>query len=163
MPVATPQSRRRRSANSGGSATTRVTLSEPCAKPEIAYHQHSGSDSSLNGMYFILDEAGRVLAQTSPNADLCNQDGCSSSGDCWCPDGQLNMVMQAGTYYHIGYMNNPSGDMNGPSSYGDRNTRTIGIATFDDPRYDATAGQTTPHLSSTTANWQAQWRISCSI
>ena len=71
---------------SGGSATSRVTLSEPCAKPEIAYHQHSGSDSSLNGMYFILRRRGRKSCPDKLLTQICAiKYGCLSSETAGVP------------------------------------------------------------------------------
>ena len=146
---------------SGGSATSRVTLSQACNRPRIGYHQHAGSDASINGMYFITDEMGAVLARTLPNPDLCNQDGCTASGDCWCPDTRFEITLEADARYHFGIMNNPTGDMSGPSVYEDTNARSVGIATFHDPRYNPTSSQTVPTLSSQNANFQAQWMLDC--
>ena len=82
----------------GGSATSRLRLTASCPNPRITYHQHGGSDASLNGMYYVTDAAGTVLASTHPNPDLCNQDGCTASGDCWCPDTRFDLTLNAGVY-----------------------------------------------------------------
>lgn len=141
----------------GGTATTRVKLSHICKNPLIAYHQHSTADETISGSYFILDEMGNKLGATAGQT-LCF---CKN---CWCTDDRFTgLVLQADTWYHLGFSNNPTGDMSGPSCYRDANARTVtsnGVtAVFDDPR-KGLVGQTLP---TTPSNQQCRWMIDCSV
>jgi hypothetical protein len=88
--------------NSGGIVTTRLQLTADCPNPLIGLHQHESSDSSINGRYVIYDDGGSLVASTNGNEDLCNQNGCSSSGNCWCPDVRMGVVLKKNKVYHIG-------------------------------------------------------------
>jgi hypothetical protein len=163
--------------NQGGVATTRVRLNKHCAQPMIGYHQHSNADTSINGGYFIASDAGGIVAQTTPTENLCNTASqallgfprCTSGGNCWCPWEKLPVILQPDEYYHFGFINNPTGDMSGPSSYAHNNLQQIisndGLltVTFDNPREDPGSGYTTPFLpaASHASSWQAQWMLEC--
>ncbi len=68
--------------------------------------------------------------------------------------------MAVGTTYYLGFQNGTGGDMSGPSVYEDSSARTIGPATFDDPRADKPGG--TPRgLPTTTVSWQNRWQVDC--
>jgi hypothetical protein len=138
---------------SGGTATTRIKLTQQCVNPLIAYYQHKNADESISGSYFIMDASGKKLGNTKGKT-LCF---CK---DCWCPDARIPITMEPGTYYHLGFYNNPGGDMSGPACYSDSNARTVGIATFDSPRSANGAGYTLPG-SNGAGNYQCRWMIDC--
>ena len=80
---------------------------------------------------------------------------------------QINLVRPSGAAqsphrdYHLGFQNGLNEcDMSGPSVYTDSNSRTIGIATFDDPRYD-NPNANTRGLPNSGASWQNRWQLIC--
>ncbi len=140
--------------NGGGRAVSRVILTQACVNPQLALYQHPDGDTSIQGAYFVLDEAGNELDSTA----FQTYSGCS---DCWLPHpGRLSVTMAAGTNYWIGLANGSGGDMCCPGIYNDATPRTEGIATFDSPRADKPA---TPAvgLPATSVSWQNRWRIDC--
>jgi len=142
------------SLNGGGRAVTRIILTESCANPLLALYQHSTADTSIQGSYYITDGSGTTL-------DSSTFDTYSGCNDCWLGhSSRLSVTMSAGTTYYLGFQNGTGGDMSGPSVYEDANARTVGIATFDDPRADKPSG--TPRgLPSTTVSWQNRWKVDC--
>ncbi len=140
--------------NGGGRAVTRIILTQDCQNPLLALYQHVTADTSIQGSYYITDASGATLASSS----FATYSGCH---DCWLGHAtRLSMTMSAGTYYYLGFQNGTGGDMSGPSVYEDANARTVGIATFDDPRADKPGG--TPRgLPSTTVSWQNRWKVDC--
>ena len=80
--------------------------------------------------------------------------------DCWCPADRLPLTLEANTHYHLGFYNDPSGDMSGPACYNDESARTVGIATFDDPRSQNGVGYTLPSANHGGSK-QCRWMIDC--
>ena len=140
--------------NSGGRVATRLVLTQGCENPELAFYQHASADTSIHGSYYVMDAGGTMLASTP----FETYSGCH---DCWLPHpNRLSVTMAAGTYY-LGFQNGTGmGDMSGPSIYLDASARTVGIATFDDPRADK-PGADIRGLSPTSVGWQNRWRIDC--
>ena len=140
--------------NCGGRVASRMVLTRTCTNPTLALYQHSGSDTSIQGSYYVMDSTGSSLAYTT----FATYSGCS---DCWLPHATpLSVTLAAGTYY-LGFQNSTSGcDMSGPSIYLDATARTVGIATFDDPRADKPSSDTRG-LSTTTVAWQNRWQVDC--
>lgn len=140
--------------NGGGRAVSRVELTASCDNPILSLYQHASADTSIQGSYYVTDSAGTELAATS----YATYSGCN---DCWLPHStRLSVTLQAGTVYYLGFQNGTGGDMSGPSIYQDANARTVGIATFDDPRADKPSTPTRG-LPTTTVSWQNRWRIDC--
>ena len=141
------------SLNGGGRAVSRLQLSQGCTNPELALFQHASADTSIQGAYYVLDEAGAVLSATTYQT----WSGCNN---CWLPGDRLTAELASGTVYWIGFSNGSGGDMSGPSIYQDAAARTVGVATFDQPRADI-PGSPAPGLPTTTVSWQNRWRIDC--
>ena len=140
--------------NGGGRAVSRIVLTQGCANPLLALYQHASADSSIQGSYYITDASGTTLASSS----FATYSGCN---DCWLGHStRLSVTMAAGTTYYLGFQNGTGGDMSGPSVYEDSTARTVGPATFDDPRADMPGG--TPRgLPTTTVSWQNRWQVDC--
>jgi len=144
------------SLGNGGTATTRVILTQTCINPLIAYYQHKDADETISGSYFIMDSSGTSKLASTPGRTLCF---CK---DCWCPaDRFLGVTLDAGTHYHLGFYNSPSGDMSGPACYNDQSARTVGIATFDQPRSANGVGYAVPSSNSAGGSRQCRWMIDC--
>ena len=140
--------------NPGGRAATRVILTQGCVNPQLALYQHPTADSTIGGSYYVMNEAGTVLAFTP-------YEYYGSCNDCWLPHpGRLSVTMDSGTYYWIAFHNGTMSDMSGPSIYVDADARTVGIATFDSPRWDIDSGAPRG-LPASSATWQNRWRIDC--
>jgi hypothetical protein len=135
--------------------TTRVLLTQACVNPTISIHQHSSSDSSIYGSYYITDASGTVLEFSA----FERHEGCN---DCFLtPTTLSNLTLEANTTYHLGFQNDSSHcDMSGPSVYTDSSARTVGVATFDDPRMDQ-PNNLNRGLPSSTASWQNRWQLVC--
>lgn len=140
--------------NGGGRAVSRIVLTQACTNPKLALYQHASADTSIQGSYYITDASGTTLASSS----FATYSGCN---DCWLGHTtRLSVTMAAGTTYYLGFQNGTGGDMSGPSIYEDSSARTIGPATFDDPRADKPGG--TPRgLPTTTVSWQNRWQVDC--
>ena len=140
--------------NGGGRAVSRLVLSQGCENPQLALFQHASADTSIQGSYYVTDAAGTDLAFTPYET----YSGCNN---CWLPHPvRLSVTLAPGTTYYVGFSNGNGGDMSGPSVYQDSTPRTVGIATFDDPRADFPASPSRG-LPSTTVSWQNRWRIDC--
>ena len=141
--------------NGDGRVATRIVLTQACANPILALYQHASADTSIHGSYYVMDSAGTVL-------DASTFDYYSGCHDCWLPHAsRLSVTMDASTTYYLGFQNGTGlGDMSGPSIYLDATARTVGIATFDDPRADK-PGADIRGLASTTVGWQNRWRVDC--
>jgi large repetitive protein len=141
--------------NGDGRIASRVVLTQGCENPQLAFYQHPTADSSIHGSYYVMDASGGMLAFSTFETYI----GCN---DCWLPHaGRLAVTMTAGATYYLGFQNGTGmGDMSGPSIYMDDNPRTVGIATFDDPRADQ-PGADIRGLAPTSVNWQHRWRIDC--
>ncbi len=140
--------------NGGGRVAARVVLTSACVNPILAFYQHSTADTSIQGSYYVMNSSGTVLAY-SP------YDTYSGCNDCWLPHPTaLSVTLSASTTYYLGFQNGTGGDMSGPSIYLDATARTVGIATFDDPRADRPSTPTRG-LPSTTVSWQNRWQIDC--
>ncbi|MCP4872988.1 MAG: hypothetical protein GY898_30210 [Proteobacteria bacterium] len=139
--------------NGGGRAVSRLQLSQGCTNPELSLFQHASADTSIQGSYYVLDESGTLL-------DATNYETWSGCNDCWLPGTRLTVQFDSGNVYWIGFSNGAGGDMSGPSIYEDSTVRTVGVATFDQPRADDPPSPT-QGLPSTTVNWQNRWRIDC--
>ena len=135
--------------------TTRILLTQGCDQPTISIHQNAGSDTSIYGSYYITNDSGNVL-ESSP---FDTHSGCN---DCFLtPTAMSTLTLQPNTYYHLGFQNDSSMcDMSGPSVYVDSNSRTVGIATFDNPRMDQ-PGNLNRGLPSNASSWQNRWQLSC--
>ena len=135
--------------------TTRVLLTQSCVNPTISIHQHAQADTSIYGSYYITDASGTILEFST----FETHGGCN---DCFLtPTEMPNLTLQSNTYYHLGFQNEANScDMSGPSVYVDTNARTVGVATFDDPRMDQ-PGNLNRGLPSTTPSWQNRWQLSC--
>ena len=145
--------------NGGMRTVIRVTLTENCTDPEIAIYQHSSADSSIQGSYYIMNESGTVLDFTP----FETHSNCNPSGQGgWCTPQQFSgITLEAETAYWLAFQNgNGACDMSGPSVYTDSNARTVGIATFDQPRMD-NPGSDTRGLPSTSVSWQNRWQLVC--
>lgn len=141
--------------NSGGRVASRIVLTAGCDSPMLAFYQHSSADSSINGSFYVMDSVGTVLAySTYATYGSCN--------DCWLGHASaLSVTMSAATTYYLGFQNSTGfGDMSGPSIYLDSTARTVGIATFDDPRADK-PGYDVRGLPTTTVGWQQRWKVAC--
>ncbi len=138
--------------NCDGRVASRMVLTSGCTNPELALYQHADSDTSIHGSYYVMDGSGSVLDDTPYES----YSGCN---DCWLPGARLTVTLGAGTTYYLGFQNTGC-DMSGPSIYLDADARTVGIATFDDPRADA-PGTDTRGLSPDAASWQNRWRVDC--
>ena len=106
-----------------------------------------------------MDETGTVL-DFSP---FEYHSGCNpSSQGAWCtPQKLTGLELEAGEVYWFAFQNGQGQcDMNGPSVYTDSNARTVGIATFDQPRMDQ-PGSDTRGLPSSSVGWQNRWRLAC--
>ena len=103
-----------------------------------------------------MNEGGVVLGFT-PFETHSNCDG-----GAWCTPQNFNgLILQANTPYFLAFQNGfGAGDMSGPSVYPDANARTVGIATFSDPRLDK-PNQDVRGLPETEATWQNRWQIIC--
>lgn len=141
--------------NGDGRVATRVVFTQGCANPILAFYQHSSADTSIHGSYYVMDSSGTML-------DYSPFDYYSGCNDCWLPHPtRLSVTMNASTSYYLGFQNGTGlGDMSGPSIYLDASTRTVGIATFDDPRADQ-PGADIRGLASTSVGWQNRWSIDC--
>jgi hypothetical protein len=135
--------------------TTRILLTQGCDQPTISIHQNAGSDTSIYGSYYITDDSGTVL-EFSP---FETHAGCN---DCFLtPTTMATLSLQPNTYYHLGFQNDSNScDMSGPSVYVDSNSRTVGIATFDNPRMDQ-PGNLNRGLPSSVSSWQNRWQLTC--
>lgn len=135
--------------------TTRILLTEECKNPTIAIHQHPSSDTSIYGSYYITNEAGTVLKYSPFETHA----GCN---DCFLTPTKLNdLTLKSATHYHLGFQNDSNKcDMSGPSVYLDSNSRTVLIATFDQPRMDQ-PGHLNRGLPGNNASWQNRWQIIC--
>ena len=140
--------------NGGGRVATRIDLTGDCVNPRLAFYQHSSADTSITGSFYVMNSSGTVLDYST----YATYSGCN---DCWLgPSSDLSLTMSAGTVYYLGFSNDSGGDMSGPSIYLDASSRTVGIATFSDPRADKPASPTRG-LPSTTVSWQNRWRVIC--
>ncbi len=141
--------------NGDGRVASRIVLTQGCANPILALYQHSSADTSIHGSYYVMDASGTELDYTS-------FDYYSGCNDCWMPHStRLSLTMNAGTTYYLGFQNGTGiGDMSGPSIYLDSSSRTVDIATFDDPRADQ-PGADIRGLASTSVSWQNRWRVDC--
>ena len=135
--------------------TTRITLTSSCVNPTISIHQYVNSDNSIYGAYYVMSEVGDILA-SSP---FKTHQGCSN---CFLTPTKLaGVTLKANTYYHLGFQNDASKcDMSGPSVYTDSSSRTVGPATFDQPRMDQ-PGALNLGLPSNFAGWQNRWQVLC--
>ena len=135
--------------------TTRVLLTQACKNPTISIHQHESSDTSIYGSYYVTNEAG-VILQFSP---FETHSGCNN---CFLtPTKMQGVTLEPLTYYHLGFQNDASKcDMSGPSVYVDNNSRTVDIATFDQPRMD-TPNNLNRGLPGNFASWQNRWQLIC--
>jgi hypothetical protein len=141
--------------NGDGRVATRIVLTQACTNPILALYQHSSADTSIHGSYYVMDGSGTVL-------DASTFDYYSGCNDCWLPHStRLAVTMSAGTTYYLGFQNGTGkGDMSGPSIYLDASSRTVGIATFDDPRADQ-PGADIRGLAPTSVGWQNRWSVDC--
>ena len=141
--------------NGDGRVATRIVLTQGCANPILAFYQHSSADTSIHGSYYVMDSSGAVL-------DASTFDYYSGCNDCWLPHStRLSVTMNASTTYYLGFQNGTGlGDMSGPSIYLDASSRTVGIATFDDPRADQ-PGADIRGLATTSVGWQNRWSVDC--
>ena len=135
--------------------TTRIILTNDCVRPTISIHQHPNSDNSIYGSYYIMTEGGNVI-DSSP---FETHSGCN---DCFLtPTKMNNITLKANTHYHLGFQNDASMcDMSGPSVYVDSNSRTVGVATFDQPRMDQ-PNHLNRGLPGNFASWQNRWQVVC--
>jgi hypothetical protein len=141
--------------NGDGRVASRIVLTQGCANPILAFYQHSSADTSIHGSYYVMDSSGTVL-------DASTFDYYSGCNDCWLPHStRLSVTMSAGVTYYLGFQNGTGlGDMSGPSIYLDASSRTVGIATFDDPRADQ-PGADIRGLATTSVGWQNRWSVDC--
>jgi hypothetical protein len=135
--------------------TTRIILTSDCVRPTISIHQHASSDTSIYGSYYITAEGGNVI-DSSP---FETHGGCNN---CFLTPTKMNDVtLKANTHYHLGFQNDASQcDMSGPSVYVDSNSRTVGVATFDQPRMDQ-PNHLNRGLPGNFASWQNRWEVVC--
>jgi hypothetical protein len=140
--------------------TTRVRLRAPCHNPTIAIHQCACGDSTIQGSYYIMASNGSFVGEPSPFAT--HDVASDPTGQRWAGPTQMdNVVLQPSVYYHLAFQNEEgAGDMSNPSIYLDRNSRTVGIATFDDPRMDDPPGDSRG-LPTDAGAWQNRWMIEC--
>ena len=148
--------------NRGGAVSSRLSLRMTCFDPQVAIWQHTrAADDSLSGTYYLMDEAGNLMAQTRGEEDLC---GCKH---CWCWGARfIGIRLVAGSKYHVGFWNNPQGDMDAPGILTNNHSNTIGPATFDQPRLESrlsAAGWIVggPRLPGTPSLWQHVWALDC--
>ena len=119
---------------SGAERTTiRVNLTQDCLNPTIAIYQHASAD--VRFMDRITSWMKTAMSWGQPSKPT--GDNLSGNGG-WCTLQYFSgLSLYANTDYHFGFQNGLGQcDMSGPAIYPDANSRTVGIATFDDPRYD---------------------------
>ena len=135
--------------------TTRIILTQECKKPQIAIHQHSSSDTSIYGSYYITDSQGNIL----DDSPFQTHGGCNN---CFLtPTKMNNVTLKVNTYYHLGFQNEAAKcDMSGPSVYADSLQRIVGVATFDQPRMDQ-PNHLNRGLPGSFASWQNRWQVIC--
>ncbi len=144
---------------SGSNAERTATgfmVSQPCVNPSIAIQQHTSTgDGSIHGSYYITDASGNTLVFDS----FKTHSGCQYGG--WCTHTQFTITLEVNTQYFLAFQNGDSeNDMCCPSVFPDNNTRTVGIATFSDPRLDNPVSEGRG-LPSSSASWQNRWQVIC--